>query len=154
MNRTNIRNIFFGIISFVFIFACNSSKKAEVEDVREITAETLDSVIVHYLERLETGENMLETTKEEFELLNSYENRLVEQLNECLEDKEFQVFEKNQLQWEKDWERKKDSVQEANIEVIFKEDPESKTMFLIWQYIYLKELRIIELLRIRNRHCE
>ena len=149
------QNITIALICFLLFVSCNSSKKAEraTDDVDEVTLEVLDSVMVHYLERLDVGEDMPEISQEEFEVLSSLEQKLVLQLQECLSEEDLLRFEENQSQWEAAWQQKKDSVIQANADVIFEEDAASKEMFLVWQYSYLKELRIAELIELRNSEC-
>lgn len=143
--------LFFTSVAFI---SCNTSIKAEKSNSTEVTEATLDSVIVYYLDELDKGDNMIETTKENYEVLKDLEERLVFQLNNCLKDENLASFKEEEKAYPEKWQALRDSVVNANKYVTFEEGEQEKEMFLTWQYTYLLELRIIELLRIRDANCK
>ena len=146
MKRTSM------FLFFTIFLGCNTPRTTE--NFSEVTESDLDSVIVHYLEKLDTSEYMQKDTQEEYEVLLSMEQSLIAQLNACLNAEMLQYFRSDLKKHDLQWEQQKDSVVQANEDVSFEEGKEMKEMFLTWQYAYLKELRIIELIRLRDQNCK
>lgn len=135
------------------IIACNTQRQAEIE-ADQINEAFMDSLIEHYVERMDSGEAIKETTEEEYKVLEDVESLLVEELEACLKDEAKVDFQEDQESWAVEWERTKDSIQRANKDVIFEDGVEEKEMFLTWNYTYFKQLRIFHLLELRNQLCK